>query len=1521
MSSNKDNSNNTASAVAAPNGKRRRADQTERMKEVLLSFQSSAEKVGTTNQAPFSTSDLVLCFLRHLLHSQQVQATIIQHCLKHKMLFPEPRGVSEMRRLRNAFLQKRLTRQNDEAIIQKIKDHKKAFEATPSEQRNVARQLEGIMIYILRTWDVDKKTSETWVKPIMSELDALTSKEQTSTFKNSSERVPLKRKVPLVFPGASILSIGISLYAAMKEVYLQFVDNYFMSKSVFLSKLPNPDFFDHISRSSHEALLLLANDSAKRPEQEFTSFLHFILSFALCSERKPVEGALLTPVSFPSAAATPPPPLPPPTSVSASSSVSSASYFAPASPFSQNVDDGQHKNETEGDSPATTAAKLEMSEVFLTCWKKNKAKYEKGQRYLDLYDKDQQQTQPYNDGSHCVLNNSTTNSGDNDLYSSSSPLTFAGGELRPIVASASQPAPLSSASSLRTSPSTSPTSSSSSTLWPRNESNDTSLTWTRKKAWKHRSAAQGNQNQVGTKVAHKNESEEEDEEGEERYEEEESEEMEEKEPEESEKSKDSTWPLQNEAKRPHVRQKPKQGSAVFMMARLKRNNNSHRINNKNVVNKQAGGGGGGGGGGNYATFAVRRRSRSLESLTELFPATATNNHISGVTSMRTGDEASDEEPEDNNINPLHVSTSAVPSRLREHEPSTTATTGGPKKRSSLRRKGSDVMNSFRNKKKSGQKSLSGKSEARADPSSSNNSINNYGTDGTTLHISKTESSILALAKKMRNKRKKQPWAVFYQSIVNEGPRLDIQPPWTMGYGITTNASYSATLTLSTSSPLSSSTFTAFSSKKKKKQKAETEVESANSIVVDEEDISIRFEEEAGGVEQQDDDGGKGAENEDERKAARVICIEKRRKHFKAIMRKHGILPEVRGQLWRALAYRFALKKKSNTGSQRKKRESSALSSSTYASFTMPSSSSQSSSSSPCSSLSSSTYEPEELCEQERGEKLNEKKEKKDEEATAKENTSEHEKAEGDEGTRNKESEEDAANEVSCDETQKTTLSEGCEVWGLREDAVHKYSYEEVLKNYEGKFSVHIRQINKDLYRTFPDKEQYQSEEGISSLRRLLAAYSWSNPLVGYCQSMNFIGGLLLLYMSEEESYWMLHILLRVYLPDYYSLSLLGVHVDSKVFLRLIAEKLPKVHKHLQKHEVSLDPIINQWFLCLWISVLPFETALRVLDGFFYEGSKMLFRVAFALLRSHEKEILQQTSDVDILQLIHSLPHQVRNTDAFLELAYSKKPCSREYLEELQRVERQKLLERHPDLETRANDVPMENLIFEGDPTDSDISETMFSPPPKRLSSSASLSGRDGEGKQSGKTQNKLWQSSSASPGDVQEQQTFSEKSSRSLSSPGGKRRTLTSSSESSPSAPLSPYSPPISSISSGPIVIAGTRKPVPPPRPHRVINLSAATASPLSYSTSSSPSSPSRSRRTETSPASNQQPPQRTLQHLPLPDHHQQHESDSDAEEDVDDEAYFLITRRRKLASSMAQLDPHFSGRFTSMSRIVLSAD
>lgn len=110
-------------------------------------------------------------------------------------------------------------------------------------------------------------------------------------------------------------------------------------------------------------------------------------------------------------------------------------------------------------------------------------------------------------------------------------------------------------------------------------------------------------------------------------------------------------------------------------------------------------------------------------------------------------------------------------------------------------------------------------------------------------------------------------------------------------------------------------------------------------------------------------------------------------------------------------------------------------------------------------------------------------------------------------------------------------------------------YDSILSANEGRSSTSTDEIEKDLNRSLPEYPAYQSDKGIATLRRVLTAYSWKNPELGYCQAMNILTAALLMwvstvppagyahigcrYMSEEQAFWLLEVLCDRLLPGYY----------------------------------------------------------------------------------------------------------------------------------------------------------------------------------------------------------------------------------------------------------------------------------------------------------------------------------------------------------------------------------------------------
>ncbi|KAI1263873.1 TBC-domain-containing protein [Xylariaceae sp. FL1019] len=196
-------------------------------------------------------------------------------------------------------------------------------------------------------------------------------------------------------------------------------------------------------------------------------------------------------------------------------------------------------------------------------------------------------------------------------------------------------------------------------------------------------------------------------------------------------------------------------------------------------------------------------------------------------------------------------------------------------------------------------------------------------------------------------------------------------------------------------------------------------------------------------------------------------------------------------------------------------------------------------------------------------------------------------------------------------------------------------YTDTLAKFSGRESLAIDEIEKDLNRSLPEYPGFQSEDGINRLRRVLTAYSWINPEVGYCQAMNIVVAALLIYMSEAQAFFLLSALCDRLVPGYYSSTMYGTLLDQKVFESLVEKTMPVLWEHLVKSDVQLSVVSLPWFLSLYINSMPLVFAFRVLDVFFVEGPKVLFQVGLAILRINGEELLDATDDGAFISVLKS----------------------------------------------------------------------------------------------------------------------------------------------------------------------------------------------------------------------------------------------------------------------------------------------
>ncbi|KAG2734649.1 hypothetical protein G9P44_002655 [Scheffersomyces stipitis] len=242
-------------------------------------------------------------------------------------------------------------------------------------------------------------------------------------------------------------------------------------------------------------------------------------------------------------------------------------------------------------------------------------------------------------------------------------------------------------------------------------------------------------------------------------------------------------------------------------------------------------------------------------------------------------------------------------------------------------------------------------------------------------------------------------------------------------------------------------------------------------------------------------------------------------------------------------------------------------------------------------------------------------------------------------------------------------------------------------------------IERDLNRTFPDNIYFNSHIGtdantsvttlgtensrssetamVKTLRRVLVAFAHYQPQIGYCQSLNFLAGLLLLFMEEERAFWMLVILTERIIPKVHSANLEGVHTDQGVLMLCVKEYIPQLWailgKNFEGESLSEDKILTRlppvtlvtssWFMSVFVGNLPIETTLRVWDILWYEGSKTIFRISLTICKmcledpefqnSRSSKGSGEMDQIELFQFMQNYPKTILEPNVLIDNCFKK----------------------------------------------------------------------------------------------------------------------------------------------------------------------------------------------------------------------------------------------------------------------------
>lgn len=227
---------------------------------------------------------------------------------------------------------------------------------------------------------------------------------------------------------------------------------------------------------------------------------------------------------------------------------------------------------------------------------------------------------------------------------------------------------------------------------------------------------------------------------------------------------------------------------------------------------------------------------------------------------------------------------------------------------------------------------------------------------------------------------------------------------------------------------------------------------------------------------------------------------------------------------------------------------------------------------------------------------------------------------------------------------------------MEEKGPHYYSNLCSLAPESEMVAHHRRQIALDLLRTMPDNIRFsdQNADGVRKMQEVLQSFCLHNPILGYCQGMNFLAGMSLLFLEPEDAFWCLVTIIEKYFTaNYFDQNLIGAQADQEVLKDLLQDKLPNLYRHLTSLDIELCTVTLNWFLAIFFDCVPFETLLRIWDCFLLEGPKVLFRFALAILKLQEESLLSKSDTVSVMRQLKASTKLLFDVDNLMKTAFEE----------------------------------------------------------------------------------------------------------------------------------------------------------------------------------------------------------------------------------------------------------------------------
>ena len=126
----------------------------------------------------------------------------------------------------------------------------------------------------------------------------------------------------------------------------------------------------------------------------------------------------------------------------------------------------------------------------------------------------------------------------------------------------------------------------------------------------------------------------------------------------------------------------------------------------------------------------------------------------------------------------------------------------------------------------------------------------------------------------------------------------------------------------------------------------------------------------------------------------------------------------------------------------------------------------------------------------------------------------------------------------------------------------------------------------------------------------------------------------------------------------------GLEKSFYVFLSLLRKYMPRLFHHC--NEIGFTPLMyaSKWFMTLFNEFFPIHISVRILDIYLMEGRKILYRIALAIFKLLERDLMGAQDLETPLTLMKTWPDTC-NLDDLIHTAH-KFTFSRKLIYQLER---------------------------------------------------------------------------------------------------------------------------------------------------------------------------------------------------------------------------------------------------------------